>query len=261
MHQNLCVKTHTPNAHATILMQQQLVPMIDEPQPAWSILTTLFWAATLIVVPGVIVGYAFSIYANVTEIVDTTQWFAQIEVLMVMTFVIYFFTLSMIIGLAKFSAHNQSTFNYLNIKSAHKNQVLQVVVISAIFWGVLTVSGILLNLPEEPFMLQLKHSNMPIWFVFLNVCLLAPIVEEVACRGFLFKRFQLTKLGVSGAVIVTSLLFTSLHGQYGMIGLAIVLVMALYFSWLRVRTQNTTLCIIGHSTCNTLTMIALYSVN
>jgi len=235
------------------------LPTLDKkPQPIWLIFTTLFWAVTLVIIPGAVIGYAFSIYADANNIVDTVKWFGQIEVMMVMTFFIYFITLPMIIGLTKFSAQSQSIFVYLNIKPAHRGDIIKVVVMSTIFWGLLTLGGMILNLPEEPFMLELKQSSLPIWFISLTVCVMAPIIEEVACRGFLFKRFQQSILGISGAVVITSLLFTSLHTQYEIVGLSMVFIMALYFSWLRVNTNNTSLCIIGHAMCNGLTLIALY---
>lgn len=51
--------------------------------------------------------------------------------------------------------------------------------------------------------------------LFLVVVFLAPVVEEFVFRGYLFRAWRYTKLGLRGTLVLTSELFALLHGaQY-----------------------------------------------
>src|SRR6266850_4961974 len=49
---------------------------------------------------------------------------------------------------------------------------------------------------------------------FLAVVIVAPISEEIAFRGFLFRGFSASWLGVAGTLIATAAAWTSMHVQY-----------------------------------------------
>src|SRR5438477_379116 len=55
---------------------------------------------------------------------------------------------------------------------------------------------------------------------FLAVVIVAPISEEVAFRGFLFRGLSASWLGASGAIIATSAAWAAMHVQYDTFTLA-----------------------------------------
>lgn len=223
-----------------------------------SLFLTAFIALFLFIVPGMLIGFVFGIYADFNAIANKGIWLGQIETVVAMTFAIYFLILPTGYFITRSLSEVKSVTEYLNLKWHAIPSITQVKFISLIFWVLFTALGFLIGLPEEPFMDQLKNSQLPIWFICLNVCVMAPIVEEVVFRGFLFKRVELTKLGTIGAAITTSILFAAIHSQYSLLGVGMVFILGFYFTWLRIKYNSTTMAIVGHSVCNTLTMIALY---
>jgi hypothetical protein len=80
----------------------------------------------------------------------------------------------------------------------------------------------------------------------LAVTVLAPIGEEIVFRGFLFRVLADSRLGVAGAVMLTSLVWASLHTDKSWEGMAATFFTGLVWGWLRWRTQSTLATITVH---------------
>lgn len=72
----------------------------------------------------------------------------------------------------------------------------------------------------------------------LAVGILGPIGEELIFRGILFARIAATRAGVPGAIIITSLVWTLLHIQYGAPVLLLIVVDGLLLALARVTTKS-----------------------
>lgn len=88
---------------------------------------------------------------------------------------------------------------------------------------------------------------------FFSVCIVAPVIEELLCRGVLFKLFE--RYGASVALISSSLAFTLLHFEPRSF-LQIFFVGAL-FGVFRLYTGSTVITIIMHSFNNLLSLCQL----
>lgn len=232
-------------------------PKVEGPMPP-SIVATLFWAVVLYLVPNVVVGFGFNVYADVANIDDAGRWFGKIETLLLMTFAVFFVMGPLLFWLTKALEKTTPLKVYLNVASHSTLNITKCVGLTAVFWFLLSELAILLNVPEEPFLEQVKLADLPVWFICLNICILAPIFEELVFRGFLYKRFASTKLSVIGAALLTSALFAVVHGQYSLTGVAMVFILGLYFMWIRIKYNSTTQAMVAHATSNTMTMIAVY---
>jgi membrane protease YdiL (CAAX protease family) len=73
---------------------------------------------------------------------------------------------------------------------------------------------------------------------------LAPITEELLCRGFLYRGFAESRLGAPGAIMLTAALFTSFHlpefdgNTVWYLDVLRIAVIGLLFGWLRERTGS-----------------------
>jgi membrane protease YdiL (CAAX protease family) len=47
---------------------------------------------------------------------------------------------------------------------------------------------------------------------WLSLTVIAPVSEEIAFRGFILRGWMSTRLGVTGAIVLSSLLFAAIHG-------------------------------------------------
>ena len=84
----------------------------------------------------------------------------------------------------------------------------------------------------------------------------APMSEEVLARGFLFRGWSASFLRVPGAIILSSLVWTSVHLQYDFYFLAEVFSIGLWFGYMRHRANSLWLTIVLHA-LNNMTAVVL----
>lgn len=114
----------------------------------------------------------------------------------------------------------------------------------------------LLKVESGDFLEALSGSkNVMLLFVFLAG---APFLEEMIFRGYLFKAWRRTRLGLTGTLLVTSGLFVLLHwGQYGLIQFIFLFALSMLLGLARERSGSLWVPIILHSTNNWLPAIAV----
>lgn len=95
-------------------------------------------------------------------------------------------------------------------------------------------------------------ANEPWLFalVFPSIALGAPIAEELIFRGQLFSGLSHTRLGVSGAAIVTSALWAALHFSEPWLSVGLIFFMGLIFGWMIYRFGSLWLTMACHALWN-----------
>ena len=88
--------------------------------------------------------------------------------------------------------------------------------------------------------------------LWIALVVAGPVSEEVFFRGFLFYGILNTNLGPIGAVVLSSLIWASLHIQYDLYGMATVLVLGLLFGYARLRTNSVYIPIAMHALMNVI---------
>jgi membrane protease YdiL (CAAX protease family) len=88
----------------------------------------------------------------------------------------------------------------------------------------------------------------------VGIVAFAPIGEEIAFRGFLYRGWALAgrELPAIGAI---ALIWALLHIQYDWLGMAQVFVIGLMLGWFRWASGSTTLAILMHALVNLQAMI------
>lgn len=125
-----------------------------------------------------------------------------------------------------------------------------VTVLLGIVFGLVAPS---LGVEETPeFMRDAVRSSDFIVFLILGVVLGAPLVEEFIFRGVLFRGWRESRLGLWGTLIVTSLLWTLLHIQYGPVILIYIFLLGLLLGHVRERSGNLWIPIIMHAVNNAI---------
>jgi membrane protease YdiL (CAAX protease family) len=90
---------------------------------------------------------------------------------------------------------------------------------------------------------------------FFAVVVVAPISEEVAFRGFLFRGLSASWLRVSGATVATSAAWAAMHVQYDAFTLAQIFLIGLLLGWIRWASGSTLLTIMLHMLANLIACI------
>lgn len=101
---------------------------------------------------------------------------------------------------------------------------------------------------REAYLSARVSGSLPLFF--LAVVIVAPIGEEVAFRGFLFRGLSASWLGVSGAIIATSAAWASMHVHYDAFTLGQIFCIGLLLGWIRWASSSTLLTIMLHMLAN-----------
>lgn len=88
--------------------------------------------------------------------------------------------------------------------------------------------------------------------------------EEIVYRGFIQTRITdvlgRNPVGVVVAVVISSVLFGLTHTEYGIVGVAVTFLDALFFSVLRLRYRTLWPAILAHGFWNTLGIVGFFLV-
>ncbi len=83
-----------------------------------------------------------------------------------------------------------------------------------------------------------------LWFALIIV---VPVSEELLMRGFLFKGIECSRLGPIGAIIITSFVWSILHTQYDLYGIASIFISGLLLGLARLKTKSVYIPVAMHS--------------
>src|SRR5258705_6491796 len=98
--------------------------------------------------------------------------------------------------------------------------------------------------------LKSAQASGALWLLVIAFCVAAPMWEEIFARGFLYRGWSESKLGVTGAIFLSSLAWTSLHLQYDWFFFGEIFSIGLLLGYLRYRTGSTWLTIVLHGINN-----------
>ena len=98
-----------------------------------------------------------------------------------------------------------------------------------------------------------QSSSVP---VVIAAAIFAPIFEEMFFRGFLFAGFSASKVGVTGATLLTAVLWALLHAtQYNIWGLLVIFGLGVAFGIVRWKTNSLYASLSIHSLWNLVSTV------
>lgn len=104
-----------------------------------------------------------------------------------------------------------------------------------------------------PFMVDAYRSARDaglLWLLFAALVIAAPLTEEILFRGFVFRGWSSSRLGVAGTIVLTSAIWASMHVQYEVFFIVQIFLLGLALGWLRWRSGSTTVPLILHALVN-----------
>ncbi len=104
-----------------------------------------------------------------------------------------------------------------------------------------------------PFMIEAYNSvRTPTAMVllFAAIVVVAPVCEEIAFRGFLFRGLSTSRYGATGGVLLTAAAWSLMHVQYDWFVICEIFLLGLLFGWLRWASGSTLLTIVLHMIAN-----------
>lgn len=98
--------------------------------------------------------------------------------------------------------------------------------------------------------LKSAQADNAVWLLVLAFCVAAPVTEELFVRGFLFRGWSESWLRPTGAIVLSSLVWTAMHLQYDWFFFAEIMSIGVLFGYLRYRTGSTWLTVVLHAINN-----------
>jgi membrane protease YdiL (CAAX protease family) len=91
--------------------------------------------------------------------------------------------------------------------------------------------------------------------IWLALIVAAPLFEETFFRGFLFKGFESSFIGPSGAVLATAGLWAVIHAQYNLYEMTIIFCLGLLLGGARRATGTLSVPLALHAVVNLVATI------
>jgi len=151
-----------------------------------------------------------------------------------------------------------SISEYLGIRALSTKAILILLPLAGVFT---LISFLLSYIPGRSdsefieYILQAYSTSvLPVLF-WLNIVVFAPVLEESIFRGFLFAGFRQSRIGITGTIIITSMIWTLLHlGQYDIYDMGSLFVFGVILGILRQRTNSLWSPLIAHLLNNLIAM-------
>ncbi len=104
-------------------------------------------------------------------------------------------------------------------------------------------------------------ANEPLLFlaVLPSLALGAPIAEEFIFRGQLFSALSLSRLGVTGATLVTASAWALMHMSEPWLSIGLIFVMGLLFGWMIYRFGSLWITMACHGMWNSVFALAIFA--
>jgi len=108
--------------------------------------------------------------------------------------------------------------------------------------------------------LQSARAEGALWLLVIAFCVAAPVSEELFARGFLYRGWSESFLRPAGAILLSSLVWTSLHLQYDWFFFGEVFSIGLLLGYLRYRFHSTWLTIFVHGLNNLAAVVQTLAI-
>lgn len=229
----------------------------------WGFLGTVIW--------GVVIGILFIVVQAVTIFLvaylstehiygaDFEQLFASSAnngyFLSFATFATAVVGCGAIAGVIKLKTGSRLT-EYLSLELASARTMLKWMGLTALFVVLSDSLTLVLGRRIVPeFMSSVYATANPVWMIWLALVVGAPLFEETFFRGFLFKGFESSFLGPTGAVVMTAGLWALIHVQYNGYEMAIIFCLGLLLGGARRATGTLSVPLVLHAAVNLVATI------
>ncbi len=137
-----------------------------------------------------------------------------------------------------------------------------VVVWLAITAGLIVASDALTWFIDKPivpeFMADLVRNATIAPILWFAIIIAAPIFEELFFRGFLIEGLRRGILGDAGAIVFTSIIWASIHIQYGLYEIGTIFIFGLALGLARIGSRSLWVPIAMHMTANLVATLEAY---
>jgi membrane protease YdiL (CAAX protease family) len=147
---------------------------------------------------------------------------------------------------------------YLALRPAPVTTLLRWLLGTAVLAGALEATSWLAGTKSTPdWMLGVYRSARFLPLLLFAVLVVAPILEELLFRGFLFEGLRRSPLGDAGTTVLASLLWACAHLQYSWFFIAQIFVLGLLLGAARAASRSLLVPILMHAFFSAIAMLQM----
>ena len=132
-----------------------------------------------------------------------------------------------------------------------------------LFWllaafTLLIIDGFINYLTDQPvsqWVTNAYQSSNNYLLLFMGMVIFGPITEELLFRGYVFRAWTESRLGLYASIILISLLWAGIHLQYDLYEMSMIFTLGLLLCWSRVKTGSLLTPITIHIFWNLISLI------
>jgi membrane protease YdiL (CAAX protease family) len=221
----------------------------------------LFWVIAILIVPQFIVGLTLSL-VNALSVINL-RWLDEPYAYFVGVIVGFPISIYLLMAAEK-TKSIRTLMNRLSVKKINTKNTAICVSLTLCFYASSELLFAYFGIPEESFMEGFKEllSN-PITFalMLISTSIVAPILEELVFRGWLFNVLRQKNISASLAVIMPSLFFSLIHLQYQHASTFVaIFISGIMFGLFRIKMRSVSYSIMSHAIMNLCVTLSLFFI-
>lgn len=151
----------------------------------------------------------------------------------------------------------QTVENYLYLHAVPLRTTLKYFGMILVTLVLTALTAMITDHPTPEVMVEIYQSAKHPALLWFAVIIAAPFFEEILFRGFLFEGLRHSPVGIIGTAMITSVLWASIHLQYGLYEIVIIFLIGLLLSYAKVKTGSLYIPIMMHIVMNLAASIEL----
>ncbi len=112
--------------------------------------------------------------------------------------------------------------------------------------------AVLLDRAQPDFMTDMLNAvrGGDAWLLLLSGIIIAPLGEELIFRGFVYRGLSDSRVGVPGAIVISSAIWAVIHTQYDLFYMSVIFVLGLALAFVRYKSGSVALAFVLHALVN-----------
>ena len=148
--------------------------------------------------------------------------------------------------------------DYLGMKRITLKQILiSLAAVVVLEIAVYVIDMRLGHIIDTRFLLDVYNTSVWPALLWFGIVVFGPVFEEAFFRGFMYQGLINSRLGITGTIFLTSLLWAALHVQYGAFEIAVIFASGILLGIIRYKTGSIWPPLLMHCFMNVLAMIGL----
>lgn len=184
------------------------------------------------------------------QLIERTETYVTSIIAIIIFFV--FNELFFLIGIMYFAIYFQEEKKLLKTNEIIKSVISFVIFIPLLFLLSFIIQYVLPEYKQQEIVLNFKSTLLEDKGILLDILVIAPIVEEIIFRGYLYRLLK-SKIPIAFSMIISSTLFAIIH--FNILSYTLLFMLSIFLTYIYERNGSIVCPIIIHSLFNLMMSI------